>query len=49
MLFSTRFENVTRHIKYVYSIEGRFLDYSNFRFKTFAFEEYLIKYKLLQF
>lgn len=42
MLFSTRFENVTRRIKYVYSIEDRFLNYTNFRFKAFAFDEYLI-------
>jgi len=49
MLFSTCFENVTRGVKYAYSIKDRFLNYSNFRFKTFAFDECLIKYKLLYF
>ena len=47
MLFSRRFENVTRPTKYTYSIEDRFLNYSNFRFKAFAFDECLINYKLL--
>jgi len=47
MLFSTRFENVTRRIKYAYSIEDRFLNYCNFRYEAFAFDECLINYKLL--
>jgi len=47
MLFGTSFENVTRRIKYAYRIGDRFLNYSKFLLKTFAFDEYLIKYKLL--